>query len=472
MRRAVGRAALAIALLAAAGVAVAALALGGGAGDGGTPGQEDRVATAPLKRRDLTSRQTFDGALGYAGEAPVIDRLSGTFTWLPEVGDAIRRGERLFEVDNQPVLLMYGGVPAYRDLAEGVSNGPDVRQLESNLAALGFDPGTVDDEFTWTTAAAVAEWQRSLDLKRTGEVELGRVVFLPGARRVTSLSVALGSSADAGGSGGADGSGPGSGDDTAPADDPVGSDSAALASATTEPTAAVRLAGYVADADGSDGADGGDSSGRGGAGHDPQGQDEPESDDESDPLDDSDAADAGDAGGSGEPGGSDGGGDDGASNPTTEVMATSSELRIVTLELDPADGGLVERGGAARVLLPDGTRLKGRVASVGTVAESDDSGGSSDPKIEITISLPRASRVTGLDKSPVRVELVDAVRRDVFAVPVESLLATAGGGYVITVIDGERRRQLPVRPGLFAGGYVEVEGRGLRTGMRVEVPGE
>ena len=42
--------------------------------------------------------------------------------------------------------VLYGTIPMYRDLGPGVANGSDVRQLERNLKALGYDPGTVDDE--------------------------------------------------------------------------------------------------------------------------------------------------------------------------------------------------------------------------------------------------------------------------------------------------------------------------------------
>jgi multidrug efflux pump subunit AcrA (membrane-fusion protein) len=187
------------------------------------------------------------------------------------------------------------------------------------------------------------------------------------------------------------------------------------------------------------------------------------------------SADTGDGGSGGE---ADGGSDE-SSTPSTEVMTTSSTRRIVTVDLDPSDGDLVKRGTPARVELPDGKEVKGRVASIGTVAEEDssDSGaagseGSSDPTIEVTIALPEGSRVTALDQAPVTVDLTDEVRRDVFVVPVESLLGTAGGGYAIEVVDSGGRRQVPVEPGLFADGYVEVEGDGLREGMRVEVPGE
>ena len=93
---------------------------------------------------------------------------------------------------------MYGATPAYRDLELGVEDGRDVRQLERNLAALGFDPGTIDTEFTSTTAAAVSEWQDEAGLPETGKVELGRVVFLPGARRIGEHKTSVGSVVSAG----------------------------------------------------------------------------------------------------------------------------------------------------------------------------------------------------------------------------------------------------------------------------------
>jgi peptidoglycan hydrolase-like protein with peptidoglycan-binding domain len=158
--------------------------------------------TGKVERRTLAERLTADGTIGYAGEAIVIARLSGTVTALPAVGDVIRRGERLYGLAGEPVLLMYGTVPAYRSLAEGVTEGKDVEQLERNLAALGYEPGTVDEELTPTTAAAVRAWQEDHGLETTGEVELGRVAFLRGPQRVTELEATLGEALGGGGSGG------------------------------------------------------------------------------------------------------------------------------------------------------------------------------------------------------------------------------------------------------------------------------
>jgi hypothetical protein len=452
-----GRRAPAAGALGGAALAVAAILASSGGAQEEAPTRESEVPTVELERRDLVARESVDGTLGFAGEADVINRLAGTITWLPEQGDVIGRGRRLFEVDGEPVLLMYGDVPAYRELSEGVSDGPDVKQLEANLAALGFSGDgamTVDDEFTAATAEAVADWQDSLGLEETGSVELGRVVFMAGPRRVTSLTVPLGSDAGSGGSAGGATASTGAGgmvfadyvQDSPPSVDP-------------EPEPDTDAEKPKGDAEGG-GKKQPDQGGRKGAG---TGSGAPSAPAVPRP--------SGSETTQGEPSGE---GDDGGTGVSTEVMTTTSERRVVTVELDPADSDLARRGSSARVELPDGEEVKGRVASVGTVAESTTTaeGEETDPTIEVTISLPSGSRITGLDQAPVTVELTEEVRRDVFAVPVEALLGTAGDDYAIVIADAQGRRQVPVRPGLFADGYVEVEGDGLSDGAAVEVPGE
>ena len=53
------------------------------------------------------------------------------------------------------------------------------------------------------------------------------------------------------------------------------------------------------------------------------------------------------------------------------------------------------------------------------------------------------------------------------AVPATALIATAGGHYAIQVLEAGRRVQLSVTPGMFANGYVQVEGPGLHEGQTV-----
>jgi peptidoglycan hydrolase-like protein with peptidoglycan-binding domain len=157
------------------------------------------AATATVQRQDLSGQTKVSGTLGYAGSASVQSPLSGRITWLPKAGRVIGRGGTLVAVDNRPVQLFSGNLPAWRDLSVGVDDGPDVRQLERNLAALGYDPDhqiTVDNHYTWATAAAVKRWQKARGLAQTGVFTTAMpAVFLPWAVRVNALSGSVGGQA-------------------------------------------------------------------------------------------------------------------------------------------------------------------------------------------------------------------------------------------------------------------------------------
>lgn len=197
-RRRGARTALLVIGALAAGGAAAAAAVGFGGGDGTTPSAANLPpATAPVTRQTLQDAQTLDGELGFGLTYSAVNRLNGTVTWLPEAGAVVSRGKPLYKIDNAPAVLMYGDVPAYRELKSG-DEGADVRQLEQNLHALGYRGFTVDGEFTASTAAAVKKWQDKLGLEETGRVEFGRVVFASGQVRVESLEAAVSAPAQPG----------------------------------------------------------------------------------------------------------------------------------------------------------------------------------------------------------------------------------------------------------------------------------
>jgi peptidoglycan hydrolase-like protein with peptidoglycan-binding domain len=176
------------------GVIVAVLA---GAFDsgGGTSGTSQPTLTATVARRDLVQRSTVPGVLGYADSRPLMNAREGTITWLPGEGSLVRPGGVLYRVDERPIALFSGNEPAWRPLALGATDGLDVRQLEQNLRALGYDRYhqlTIDSHFDAATAAALVRWQESVGLAPTGRLDVGDVVFLPGTRRVGVLRAALG----------------------------------------------------------------------------------------------------------------------------------------------------------------------------------------------------------------------------------------------------------------------------------------
>lgn len=118
------------------------------------------------------------------------------FTALPRVGDTVKRGETMYEVNGRRVPLFYGDSPLWRALDRGVANGPDIRLVEQNLTALGFGAGvTVDDKFTDSTMTAIKRWQKSLGLPQTGRLDPSSVAVQPDAVRVTSVKASVGASA-------------------------------------------------------------------------------------------------------------------------------------------------------------------------------------------------------------------------------------------------------------------------------------
>jgi hypothetical protein len=152
------------------------------------------ISTAPVVRTDLVNTVQVNGELDYAGSYAMDNQQAGTaYTWLPAEGTVISRGRTLYEVDGTPVTLFYGERPEWRSLSEGVTQGPDVAQLDQNLIALGYGAYlTISDYYTGATAYAVELWQEARGLPVTGTVPLGQVAFAPGPLRVTSLTPTLG----------------------------------------------------------------------------------------------------------------------------------------------------------------------------------------------------------------------------------------------------------------------------------------
>jgi peptidoglycan hydrolase-like protein with peptidoglycan-binding domain len=180
----------------AAGVVVVAVVALGGDNGGPPPAAASTGATASVERRSLVDRDTVDGTLGYADASTLVAGVSGVLTGMRDPGSVVTRGHSLYEVDGAPAaFLLYGELPAWRDLASGISDGEDVRQLERNLRALGHDPDhdmAIDDHWDWATTAAVKRFQRARGLDETGTLSRGRVVFRPGATRIGEAKAQVG----------------------------------------------------------------------------------------------------------------------------------------------------------------------------------------------------------------------------------------------------------------------------------------
>ena len=144
--------------------------LGGGGNDNTPSNSGSATSLSSVLRRSLSQRMQFNGTLGYTGFYTVLGQSPGLVTKLPTVGQVIHQGHVLYRVDQSPVVLLYGPVPAYRDLALGATTagrtGADVAQLNNDLVALGYvDKASVDsgwDQFTWATRLGVEKLQHHL----------------------------------------------------------------------------------------------------------------------------------------------------------------------------------------------------------------------------------------------------------------------------------------------------------------------
>jgi peptidoglycan hydrolase-like protein with peptidoglycan-binding domain len=348
----------------ASGTAAAAALIGLGAllsgGAKSAPAHDVPTALARVVRTDVVERQQVEGTLAYRGSFAVANgSAAGVVTGLPAVGAVIRRGEPLYELGRRPVPLLYGGQPAARAFALGMSRGPDVRELQRNLLALGFDAGgalAADGRFDVATLAAVERWQSAIGLPPTGTIPAGGVVFLPRAVRVTAATASVG--------------------------------------ADVQPGAAI-------------------------------------------------------------------------------LTATSTEA-AVHVDLDPGTIAQLRVGDPVLVTMPDSSTAAGRVAELGRVATtpSADSQGGGPPMPTIPVTIRLLQQHVALDQAPVQVAITSAEHRNVRAVPVTALLSRLGGGYAVQVRDRRGAHAVTVTTGLFddVAGRVEVTGRGLTAGMRVEVP--
>jgi peptidoglycan hydrolase-like protein with peptidoglycan-binding domain len=122
-----------------------------------------------------TGSQTGGSA---AGGSPGPVYISGLDV---AAGQTISNGEKLAEIDGEPLFALAGRVPAWRDITPGES-GPDVAELQRALASLGYYAGGDTPGFFGTaTQDAVSLYYEHLGYTppATGGVPMADVIFLP-----------------------------------------------------------------------------------------------------------------------------------------------------------------------------------------------------------------------------------------------------------------------------------------------------
>ncbi|MGB8958869.1 MAG: efflux RND transporter periplasmic adaptor subunit [Candidatus Aminicenantales bacterium] len=136
-----------------------------------------------------------------------------------------------------------------------------------------------------------------------------------------------------------------------------------------------------------------------------------------------------------------------------EVIAL--DRLAVTAQVPSRDAAELKPG--QPVIWGDGNGPAGALAVVGK-----------DVDLRSDTVLVRASLPAGAGFQPgqfLSIRIVAEERRDVLAVPEESVVPGPGGGTVLMVVEGDKAIPRPVRSGLRDAGLVEVEGEGLAEGL-------
>jgi multidrug efflux pump subunit AcrA (membrane-fusion protein) len=164
--------------------------------------------------------------------------------------------------------------------------------------------------------------------------------------------------------------------------------------------------------------------------------------------------------------------------PGSPVADATSTHRQVEVNLNASQQTGVKAGEEAHVTLPNNSITPGTVTRIGTIASSSGAGqdnsssGSNNATIPVYITLKHPGAAGSLDQAPVQVQIKTAGVNDALIVPINALLAEAGGGYAVETVDSRGAHHLvPVTVGLFddADGLVQVTGA-LTAGSRVVVP--
>ena len=455
---------------------------------------------AEVERATLEDVTSLEGTLGfvagdplvYAGSPDGIATVSagapGTVTSLVSNGATVEEGEILYTRNEEPVIVFYGDIPAYRTLNTRSSDGTDVLQLEEALTRLGYDEDgdfDLDGDFTYSTKDAIEVLQEALGIDETGTLELGSYVFVDRPIFVAETLIDVGSPVNAGTPVIATSTVPG-GTVTAVASeghvlghgdtlfvvegdpvtlfvtdvpfyrtldiDSIGDDVRVLEESLTS---------FGFDADGALVVD--------------------------DVFDEATtvALVAWQE--------SIGAPVDGVLN-IGEIMVTENPIRVaashisigsnvtqgtqiytpststsvVSVRLPAEDQELIVAGDSVTVVMPNGDSEQASVTTVGNIAIRSQEFGT---YFEVEITLVRQGAAAGLDEAPVDVELIDDRVENVLVVPVTALLALSEGGYAVQVDTGDdQTRLIAVDAGMYADGSVEVISSELEAGMKVVVP--
>ena len=155
------------------------------------------LITVEVELAELVADVIIRADVGY--DEPATLGLSGALgnresilvvTSAPERGAELTEGSVAIEIAGQPVFVLVGPVPVYRDLRPQ-DRGPDVEQLEAALARLGYFEGDPDQLWDEATGGAVRAWYEQAGYRANGPSDTEQAVLGAARDRLNTARDAL-----------------------------------------------------------------------------------------------------------------------------------------------------------------------------------------------------------------------------------------------------------------------------------------
>ena len=157
----------------------------------------------------------------------------------------------------------------------------------------------------------------------------------------------------------------------------------------------------------------------------------------------------------------------------------TTTARTVTVPLDPTNAPTVSLGEPVTITLPSNSTTPGTITAIGPVPPSVSSSSSSTqgtsssaatPSEQLTVTPSDLTATGTLTGVAVQVSLTTEEAANVLAAPISALLALAGGGYGVEIVERSgMNRLVGVTTGLYSNTLVEMRGSGIVAGTKVVV---
>lgn len=157
--------------------------------------------------------------------------------------------------------------------------------------------------------------------------------------------------------------------------------------------------------------------------------------------------------------------------PGSPVLKTTGTKQAVKIDISEDQQSAIKVDAVVSIDLPDGKSIKGTVSKIGMPEEKPDSNGAKETVYPVTIALKGRDSVTDAPSAKVTVNVQTTLRRKVLQVPVESLMAQPGGGFVVQVLrSGGTIHEVSVQLGTFLDGQVEIKKGAVKEDDKIVVP--